>query len=169
MAWRGWRVMSGFGGVMGDVCVCRGRRGGAKPCSCCLARSGLGEDRQLTSLPSVLLRPAVGASVIVGHLESRGGLLTPPPAPSLTPELRVTQLPPSSPFKMERVAVYAAAEIQQLSISRKVGDSPTAELPTRVCALYMQTSQRLDFLFSEHNLHRSRRKVTFCLLLTNQG
>lgn len=43
-----------------------------EPCSCRLARSGLGENRQLISMPSVLVRPMAGASVIVGHLEEGG-------------------------------------------------------------------------------------------------
>lgn len=88
-----------FGGVV--------MRRDPEPCSCRLARFGLGENRQLTSVPSVLLWPMAGASVIVGHLEGvkvgggAGGdhhhntTSLPPHShlhPTLTPGLHVTQL-----------------------------------------------------------------------------
>lgn len=61
-----------------------------EPCSCRLARSGLGENQQLTSVPSVLLRLMAGASVIVGHLE--GGNDHHNTARPSSLGLRVTQL-----------------------------------------------------------------------------
>ncbi len=108
VAWRGWRVMEGFGGLMGMVFGGVVMRRDPEPCSCRLARSGLGENRQLTSVPSVLLRLMAGPSVIVGHLEGCGGSpptndhhkttlplhsrLPPSLPPSLPPGLHVTQL-----------------------------------------------------------------------------
>lgn len=96
-----WRGLGVDGVFFGGVVM----RRDPEPCSCRLARSGLGENRQLTSVPSVLLRPMAGASVIVGHLEGvkvgggEGGdhrhNTLPPHShlhPTLTPGLRVTQL-----------------------------------------------------------------------------
>lgn len=70
---RGLAWMECYGRVWGAAGMFFGMgvvmRRDPEPCSCRLARSGLGENQQLTSVPSVLLRLMVGASVIVGHLE----------------------------------------------------------------------------------------------------
>ncbi|KAK2842810.1 hypothetical protein Q5P01_013010 [Channa striata] len=92
---RGLAWMEGYVGVWGVMGMFLSGGGfvmhiDPDPCSCRLARSSLGEKRQLTSVPSVLLWPIEGASVIVEHLEGgkmRGGApttaATPPNLPTV--------------------------------------------------------------------------------------
>lgn len=66
VAWSRWSVMEGLWGCFFARGGCMQRN--PEPCSCRLARSGLRENRQLASVPSVLQRLMAGASVIMGHL-----------------------------------------------------------------------------------------------------
>lgn len=98
----GWcRGLGGWWGCFSDGGVGGVMRRGTEPCSCRLARSGLRENRQLTSGPGALLRPGGGGSVIVGHLDWRGGNKVRAGRPT------TTTAPPSSPLEGPRALSMA--------------------------------------------------------------